>query len=100
MAVDHIWDMLPVDDDRLYFTGNSGGGAQAFKNAENMDGCGVMPSTAYLPYHTEPSNGDCFILNGAWDYNRYAGARARKEIGKKAIHRIVASADIRTPPIG
>lgn len=90
MAVDHILDTLPVDDDRLYFTGNSGGGAQAFENAGSMDGCGIMPSIAYLPYHVDPSDGDCFILNGAWDFNRYAGARARKKIGDKAIHRIVS----------
>jgi len=89
MAVDHILDTLPVDDDRLYFTGNSGGGAQAFINAGSMDGCGVMPSIAYLPSQIDPPDGDCFILNGAWDFNRYAGARARKKIGKTAIHRIV-----------
>ena len=97
VAVDHILKTLPVDDDRLYFTGNSGGGAQAFENAGSMDGCGVMPSIAYLPYHVKPPDGDCFILNGAWDYNRYAGARARKKIGRSAIHRIFPSGHADAP---
>ena len=86
-AVGHIIDTLPVDEDRLYFTGNSGGGAQAYENADAMDACGVMPNIGYIPSRVDPPDGHCFILNGGYDYNRYAGAHARKEIGDRAVHR-------------
>jgi len=87
-AVKHILKTLPVDKDRVYFTGNSGGGALAYRNADGMDGCGVMPNVAYIPSGVSPPEGDCFILNGGFDYNRYASARARKIIGERAVHRL------------
>lgn len=86
-SIDHIRDTLPVDRDRIYFTGNSGGGAQAFRNATRIPACGVMPNVGYLPSDCSNPSGDCFIINGGWDYNRYPSAHARKRIGRKAIHR-------------
>jgi hypothetical protein len=86
-AVDHIRKKLPVDRKRLYFTGNSGGGAQSYYNADKMDACGVMPNVGYIPSGAGTPSVDCFIINGGKDYNRYVSARNRKKIGDTAIHR-------------
>ncbi len=86
-AVKHIVDRFPVDDDRLYFTGNSGGAAMAFYNCDNLDGYGVMPSIGYLPNDLSTPDCDCFIINGAFDYNRYASACVRRSVGKSAVQR-------------
>lgn len=86
-AVEQIIDQLPVDEDRLYFTGNSGGAAMAFYNYDNLDGYGIMPNIGYIPSGVAVPNGDAFIINGTYDYNRYTSASARKSIGKTAIHR-------------
>lgn len=86
-SVEHILDILPVDEDRLYFTGNSGGGAMAFYNYDNLDGYGLMPNVGYNPGVSTP-RGDAFIINGGNDFNRYTSAAARKDIGKTAIHRL------------
>lgn len=86
-SIEHILKTLPVDENRIYFTGNSGGGAQAFRNATRIKACGVMPNVGYVPDDCSISSCDCFIMNGGWDYNRYPSAYARKDIGKAAIHR-------------
>jgi len=86
-SIEHILKTVPVDKNRIYFTGNSGGGAQAFHNAASIGSCGIMPNVAYLPYDLATPHSDCFILNGGWDYNRYPSAYARKKIGRAAIHR-------------
>ena len=85
-AVEHILKTLPVDDDRLYFTGNSGGGAMSFYNYDNLDGYGLMPVVGYNPGVSTP-RGDAFVINGAYDFNRYTSAAARADIGKSAVHR-------------
>ncbi|MBN2684229.1 MAG: hypothetical protein JXR40_03020, partial [Pontiellaceae bacterium] len=85
-AVKHIIKTLPVDDDRLYFTGNSGGAAMAFYNYDNLNGCGLMPNIGYNPGVPVPK-GDCFFINGAYDYNRYTSASARQDVGKTATQR-------------
>lgn len=86
-AVEHILKTLPVNEDRLYFVGNSGGAAMAFYNYDNLGGYGLMPNVGYIPGGINPPNGDTFIINGAFDFNRYTSASARKKIGKTAIHR-------------
>lgn len=85
-AVKHIIKTLPVDDNRLYFTGNSGGAAMAFYNYDNLNGCGLMPNIGYNPGVSVPK-GDCFFINGAYDYNRYTSASARQDVGKTATQR-------------
>ena len=87
-AVRHILKTLPVDDDRLYFTGSSGGGAMAFRNAYDFGACGAMPNVGYIPSEAGVPSGDFFIINGGSDYNRYTSAHARKEIGRRAVHRL------------
>ncbi len=86
-AVEHIYKTLPVDEDRVYFTGNSGGAAAAFGNFDNLDGYGMMPSIGYIPNEISPPRCDTFIINGAWDFNRYISALAHKQIGDSAIQR-------------
>lgn len=87
VAIEHILKTLPIEEDRLYFTGNSGGGAQSFYNYEKLDGYGLMPSIGYIPLEVSTPRCDCFIISGAWDFNRYTSAYARKAIGDSAIHR-------------
>lgn len=87
-ALNHIIDTLPVDGDRVYFTGNSGGGAMAFYNASKMKCEGVMPNVAYIPGGSEPKAHVYFVIGGGKDYNRYSSAAARAKFGKKAVHRM------------
>ncbi|QBG47000.1 hypothetical protein EGM51_06180 [Verrucomicrobia bacterium S94] len=86
-AVDHILDTLPVDKKRLYFTGNSGGGAMCMINGADMRACGLMPNVGYLPSSAGKPKCDVFVINGGTDYNRYTSADMRKKIGKTAVHR-------------
>lgn len=96
-SIKHILKTLPVNDDRIYFTGNSGGGAQAFRNADYLDGCGVMPNVAYVPSDLATPSCDCFIMNGGCDFNRYPSAHARKRIGKRATHRFYEGSHVNAP---
>ena len=38
-----------VDPKRIYFTGQSGGGAMSWWNASELDGAGTMPAIGYIP---------------------------------------------------
>jgi hypothetical protein len=86
-AVDDLLDTLPIDSDRVYFTGGSGGGAQAFQNASVMKAAGVMPYVTYIAASGTPDAEDYFIIAGGCDYNRYCTAESRKELGRKATFR-------------
>jgi hypothetical protein len=86
-CLDHLFDTLPIDKDRVYFTGGSGGGATAFYNAGRINHAGAIPMIGYIPDGTTVSGGNYFVINGATDYNRYTSAHARKQFGSNAIHR-------------
>lgn len=86
--VAHITGSLPVDPERIYFTGGSGGGAMSFYNAAMLPGAGSMPQIGYIPENAVPKKGDHFVCGGATDYNRYTSANAVQAIGKRAIHRL------------
>jgi hypothetical protein len=86
-CVKHLTDTLPVDPERVYFTGGSGGGAMSYYNAARIPSAGAMPHIGYIPEDTQLKDGDFFVINGATDYNRYTAAVAVKSLGKKAIHR-------------
>ncbi len=86
-CVGHILGTLPVDKDRVYFTGGSGGGATSLYNAGRMDHAGAIPMIGYIPPDTTVGGGDYFFINGARDYNRYTSASAREEVGDSTIHR-------------
>lgn len=87
-SIEHIIKTLPVDKDRIYFTGNSGGGATSLANSAKIKNMGAMPNVGYIPDGYEPKGKDFFIIGGGHDYNRYTSAHANKELGKKAIHRM------------
>jgi hypothetical protein len=86
-CVKHLIGTLPVDPQRVYFTGGSGGGAMSFYNAARIPSAGAMPHIGYIPDDTHLKGGDFFVINGATDYNRYTSAVAVKSLGKNAIHR-------------
>lgn len=77
-----------VDPKRIYFTGQSGGGAMSWWNAVNLDGAGTMPVIGYIPLEVTVQKGHHFILGGASDYNRYHGGRAAAQVGKDGFYRI------------
>lgn len=77
----HIKKTLPVDEDRVFFTGVSGGGATAFYNAARLPHAGVLSSVAYIPTGDKPKGGHYFITGGAIDYNRYGSALAAEKLG-------------------
>lgn len=86
--VAHITGSLPVNPERIYFTGGSGGGAMSFFNAAMLPGAGSMPQIGYIPDNAVPKKGDHFVCGGTTDYNRYTSANAVQVLGKSAIHRL------------
>lgn len=86
-CVEHLVSTLPVDAERVYFTGNSGGGAMAFYNAARIPSAGAMPLIGYDPKKENDMPGDFFIITGATDYNRCASANAAAQFDEAAIHR-------------
>ena len=82
----HLLETLPIDPERVYFTGNSGGGAMSFYNSFRIKSAGAMPLIGYIPEDKKP-RGHFFIINGAKDFNRYTSANAVAKIGKNATHR-------------
>jgi hypothetical protein len=77
-----------VDPKRIYFTGQSGGGAMSWWNTVNLNGAGTMPAIGYIPPEVTVRKGHHFILGGASDYNRYHGGRAATQVGKNGFYRI------------
>ena len=91
-SISHLKSTLPVDGDRLTFTGGSGGGARTFIQAtEFKDHCvGAIPFVGYVPSNHRMSWGKqtyFYIMGGARDFNRYSSAGAAETIGKRAVYR-------------
>ena len=85
---DDLLERLPIDPKRVYFTGNSGGGAMSLLNSDRLNGAGAMPSVGYLLSEASLSKkSHYYITGGASDYNRYLTARINKEAGKNGFHR-------------
>lgn len=95
--VAHITGSLPVDPERIYFTGGSGGGAMSFYNAAMLPGAGSMPQIGYIPDNAVPKKGDHFVCGGTTDYNRYTSANAAQVLGKSAIHRLYVAGHAGAP---
>ena len=85
-AVKHILGSLPVDPERVHFTGNSGGGATAMANADRLKAAGGMPNIAYIPDGFDPPKGHYYALGGGRDYNRYSTAHIARKYGKDGFH--------------
>ena len=77
-----------VDPQRIYFTGQSGGGAMSWWNASELDGAGTLPVIGYIPQEIQINKGHHFILGGATDWNRYHGGSAAAQFGKDAFYRM------------
>ncbi len=88
-CLNKLEDTLPVSFQRLFFSGNSGGGATAFYNADKIKCAGALPYIGYMPSGQVPNNGDYFYIGtGATDFNRYLSAHAANQLKDKAIHRL------------
>ncbi|MGJ8723424.1 MAG: hypothetical protein ACSHYB_02615 [Roseibacillus sp.] len=87
-CLEHIQATLPVDPERLYFTGTSGGAVFSMINCETYDGAGAMPFIAHGVINTLPSKkGHYYFVNGATDYNRYGSSWMRTGYKDHAFHR-------------
>jgi len=87
-CVDHLITTLPVDPDRLYFSGNSGGGAMAFINTAKLKGAGAMPLIGYNMDKEYSRSGHYYVLGGTNDYNRYPSAQAASGAKARGVHRL------------
>jgi len=89
-CLDHLLETLPIDEDRLHYTGNSGGGAMAFVGSSIKEAYGVMPNIAYIPGHIKEKTEVVYGLGGGADFNRYLTGYAASKYGEKGFHRMTA----------
>lgn len=69
-CVDHIKETLPVDEERVYFSGNSGGAREAYFNSSKIKSAGVLGLIAGAKPDEISRKMDYFFISGARDYNR------------------------------
>ncbi|MGB6223606.1 hypothetical protein [Haloferula sp.] len=86
-CVAHLLENLPIDKERVYFTGNSGGGAMSFYNALRITSAGNMPIIGYSPDKKYDKKQYCYGIGGTADYNRYLTAHAVSQYGDNGFHR-------------
>jgi hypothetical protein len=86
-CVAHLLENLPIDEERVYFTGNSGGGAMSFYNAQRIKSAGNMPLIGYSPDKKYDKKQYCYGIGGTADYNRYLTAHAVSQFGNRGYHR-------------
>lgn len=84
----HIFDTLPVDEDRIHYSGNSGGAAMAFVNSSNKKAFGIMPNIGYIPNGVNVKAKVIYGMGGGNDYNRYLTAYAADKFKKNGFHRM------------
>lgn len=87
-CVAHLLENLPIDEERVYFTGNSGGGAMSFYNALRIKSAGNMPLIGYSPDKKYDKKQYCYGIGGTADYNRYLTAHAVSQFGDQGFHRL------------
>lgn len=86
-CVAYLLKNLPIDEERVYFTGNSGGGAMSFYNALRIKSAGNMPIIGYSPDKEYDKKQYCYGIGGTKDYNRYLTAHAVAQYGDRGFHR-------------
>ncbi len=96
-CLEHILSTLPVDEERIHYTGNSGGGAQAFVNTQIKKAYGVMPNVGYIPSGVNARTKVVYGLGGGYDYNRYLTAHAAHQYKKNGFHRMSEGGHSGTP---
>ena len=98
-CVEHLIEVLPVDPQRVYFTGTSGGGAMAFANTARLRAAGAMPIIGYNPGDKKYAKGaHYYVLGGATDFNRYLSAAAADGARDRGFHRMYPGAHTDPPP--
>jgi acetyl esterase/lipase len=97
-CVEHLIETLPIDPDRVYFTGTSGGGAMAFINSAKIRSAGAMPIIGYNSAGKYAKGGHYYVLGGATDFNRYLSADAADGARDRGFHRIYPGAHADPPP--
>ena len=86
-CVEHLKKTLPLDEDRIYFSGNSGGARMAYTNAAKLDGAGVLGLIAGAQSGELKKGNHYFFISGAYDYNRYGTAFSYAEVARSAALR-------------
>lgn len=78
-ALDQILKTLPVDPERVYFSGSSGGTRVAFNNSVKFKSAGVMAVIAGAQPEQMDRKRHYFFINGCTDYNRYDSSKSYAE---------------------
>lgn len=86
-CVAHLQKTLPLDEKRIYFSGNSGGARMAFTNASKLDGAGVLAQIAGAKSDELKKGNHYFFISGAYDYNRYGTAASYTEVARSSAFR-------------
>ncbi len=89
-CVAHLIGNLPIDEGRVYFTGNSGGGAMSFYNGLRIESAGNMPVVGYSPDKKYDKKRYCYGIGGTKDFNRYLTAHAVAQFKERGVHRLHA----------
>jgi len=97
-CLDHLLKNLPIDKGRLHYTGNSGGGSEAFANSSIKKAFGVMPNIAYIPDVGLEKTEVVYGLGGGSDFNRYLTAFAAAKYKDKGFHRMTNKGHAAAPP--
>ncbi len=87
-CLNHILETLPVDKNRIHYSGNSGGAAMAFINTNIMKAFGVMPNVGYIPQGFSVKAKVIYGMGGGYDYNRYLTAYAVSKFKRNGFHRM------------
>ena len=89
-CVEHLLETLPIAEERVYFSGSSGGGAMSFYNALRIESAGNMPYIGYSKDRKYEKKQYCYGIGGTNDYNRYLTANAASKFGDRGFHRMSA----------
>ena len=86
-ALRHLNKTIPIDQNRIWFGGSSGGARVAYRNNARHKGAGVLAIVAGTNDPKERRKGDYFMINGGHDYNRYESAKTVLQLKSQATQR-------------